>query len=405
MPQDIKFLLVFLIIVLAVLIYLQNQQCNAIPNDGKLSKRDNFVSESDTTDDNLVNFKRNMLSKNKEEERYRPKYNNMNNRDKLVNNILRNTRMETVDQELDSLIDNESASQETINSEEPSYETSRGPSNDLFNGPSNDLSNGPSNRSSNRPSRVTFENPMDENINKLRDNLSSSDLDSDLLGELIKEVNTGNDLQVNSTQNEIFQNRSRSINSAKNYRKVSYADSEYRYNFNGNESNSDFSELNQYTDEANDILNNKQNNNSGFKGYPDGNINFTKNDNNMSVRGFLNDNELYGNADLKNFSNNKPESQQEKVMNLYNSDSYLPNDKYLSKDLTKGFQILENPVSVNNPNLIPVLKSIPVSSVLGSNRNSTYDIRSEPPNPKTVVSPFLNSSIMPDIYATNRGCL
>ena len=63
-----------------ILIYLQNQQCNAIPNDGKLSKRDNFVSESDTTDDNLVNFKRNMLSKNKEEERYRPKYNNMNNK-------------------------------------------------------------------------------------------------------------------------------------------------------------------------------------------------------------------------------------------------------------------------------------------------------------------------------------
>jgi hypothetical protein len=104
-------------------------------------------------------------------------------------------------------------------------------------------------------------------------------------------------------------------------------------------------------------------------------------------------------------SNTSKKLSKEKVLNLYNSNSYLPNDKLLNPELTKGFQILENPVSVKNPNLIPVLKSIPVSSVLGSKRNSTWDIRSEPPCPKTVVSPFLNSSIMPDIYATQRGCL
>lgn len=370
MPQDIKFLLVFLIIVLAVLIYLQNQQCNAIPNDGKLTKRDNFLSESDMTDDNVINYKRRILSNNEEEEQRSNSINVNNNRDKLVNNILRNTSMEKVDQELDSLIDNESTSQESINSS------------------------------------GTFNNPIDENINKLRDNVSSFGVSNDVLEELIKEVNTGNDLQINSAQNKIFQNRSRSINSANNgFRKISYADSEYRYNFNNDENSPDLSELNQFTDEANDILNNKKSNNSGFNGYSDSDVNFTKNDNNMEVRGFLNNNENYGNADLKNFSNNKPETQEERVMNLFNSNSYLPNDKFLNKDLTKGFQILENPVSVNNPNLIPVLKSIPVSSVLGSNRNSTYDIRSEPPNPKTVVSPFLNSSIMPDIYATNRGCL
>lgn len=251
----------------------------------------------------------------------------------------------------------------------------------------------------------TFENPMDENINVLRNNTTSSKVDNRALEELIKEVNTGNDLRVNSTENKIFQDRSRSINSAKNYRKVSYADSEYRYNFNGNENNSDFSELANFTNQANNILDNRKTNNSSFDGFPDGNVNFTKNDNNMSVRGYLNQNEVYGEANLKEFTNQKPESQQQKVLNLYNSDAYLPNDRFSDPKLTKGFQILENPVSVNNPNLIPVLKSIPVSSVMGSNRNSTYDIRSEPPNPKTVVSPFLNSSIMPDIYATNRGCL
>ena len=251
----------------------------------------------------------------------------------------------------------------------------------------------------------SFENPMDENINMLRDDTSSSKVDNRALEELIREVNTGNDLRVNSTENKIFQDRSRSINSSKNYRKVSYADSEYRYDFNGNENNSDFSELADFTNEANNILDSKKTNNSTFNGFPDGNINFTKNDNNMSVKGYLNQNELYSDANLKEFTNQKPESQQQKVLNLYNSDAYLPNDKFSDPKLTKGFQILENPVSVNNPNLIPVLKSIPVSSVMGSNRNSTYDIRSEPPNPKTVVSPFLNSSIMPDIYATNRGCL
>jgi hypothetical protein len=116
-------------------------------------------------------------------------------------------------------------------------------------------------------------------------------------------------------------------------------------------------------------------------------------------------NEQFGNANLQDFTVNTPQSQQEKIMNLYNSNNYLPNDKLLKPDLAKGFQILENPVSVNNPSLIPVLKAIPVSSVLGSKRNSTYDIRAEPPNNRSIISPFNNSSIMPDIYATQRGCL
>jgi hypothetical protein len=386
MPQDIKFLLVFLIIVLAVLIYLQNQQCNAIPNNGQLTRRDNFLVDSDMTDDMRIRSRRRMLTSDEDDYKI-----NNNIRDNLVDKILRNTKMDTIDQE--------SVNQESVDEETDVNRYNM--RNTMMEAVDQEIDS----ENVSQESDLTFENPINQNIDNLRNNISDSDVDSDVLGELIKEVNTGNDLNVNSTQNKIFQDRSRSINSAKNYRKVSYADSEYRYNFNGDQNNSDFSELNKFTSEANDILNNKQNDNAGFNGYPDGNINFTKNDNNMSVRGYLNQNEVYGSADLKNFSNTKPESQQEKVMNLYNSDSYLPNDKYLNKELTKGFQILENPVSVNNPNLIPVLKSIPVSSVLGSNRNSTYDIRSEPPNPKTVVSPFLNSSIMPDIYATNRGCL
>ena len=126
---------------------------------------------------------------------------------------------------------------------------------------------------------------------------------------------------------------------------------------------------------------------------------------NGNFKGFNETDDTYGGANLTDFKPSGPQTQQEKIMSLYNSNEYLPNNNMLDKKLTKGFQILDNPVAVSNPNLIPVLKSIPVSSVMGSNRNQTYDIRAEPPCPKTVVSPFLNSSIMPDIYSTQRGCL
>jgi hypothetical protein len=366
MPQDIKFLLLLLIVALILLIFFQNNNNSCKTNEMRTNemrtnemrtnrnrrlRRENFAGDSQYLEDENQMGNNNQMM-------------NESNKEKIINNIIMRERENRQDQELDSMI----------------YDDSQ-------------------------TSQESFENPIDENINMLRDDTSSSKVDNRALEELIREVNTGNDLRVNSTENKIFQDRSRSINSANKYRPVSYAESGYRYNFNGNETNSDFSELASYTNEANNILDNRKNNNSTFNGYPDGNVNFTKNDNNMSVRGYLNQNEIYGQANLKQFTNTKPESQQQKVMDLYNSDAYLPNDKFSDPNLTKGFQILENPVSVNNPNLIPVLKSIPVSSVMGSNRNSTYDIRSEPPNPKTVVSPFLNSSIQPDIYATNRGCL
>ena len=141
-----------------------------------------------------------------------------------------------------------------------------------------------------------------------------------------------------------------------------------------------------------------ENNSSQFSGYDDNISNLS--DNTSGKR----EDSTYANANIREFSlrNN---SQKDKILSLYDSNNYLPNQNKTKPELTKGFQILENPVSVSNPSLIPVLKSIPVSSTLGSKKNSTYDIRSEPPNPKTVVSPFLNSDIMPDIYATNRGCL
>jgi len=159
-----------------------------------------------------------------------------------------------------------------------------------------------------------------------------------------------------------------------------------------------FDELDAYLADADVFRNTDENNSSHFSGYDDNDSNLS--DNTSGKRG----DPKYGNANIREFAL-RDNSPKDKIINLYNSNNYLPNQNKTNPELTKGFQILENPVSVSNASLIPVLKSIPVSSTLGSKKNSTYDIRAEPPNPKTVVSPFLNSDIMPDIYATNRGCL
>lgn len=368
MGKEIRFLLVFLIVALAVLVYLQNQQCNVIPNTGSLNIQNaqHFTTDNNNNnkiqqdqlssrlDSRLLNSRRRTLSKKDQtQDKTCSSRDSQKVASRIVDNILKNEK--TVNQaeyELDNMLRDEDVSQET-----------QGTS--------------------------VMENPVFLDIDKQRNTIPDSDQEA--LDELIREVETGNGLQINSPQDSLFKKRSTSINAAKNgFRKVSYADSSYRMDFNGdgetNMSNASQEELNNMYEDALIFKNSEYSNNNNFKGMPDSN-------------------DQWGNASLQDFTVNSPQTQQEKIMNLYNSNNYLPNDKLLKPDLAKGFQILENPVSVSNPSLIPVLKAIPVSSVLGSKRNSTWDIRAEPPNPKTVISPFLNSSIMPDIYATQRGCL
>ena len=353
MTKDIRFLLVFLIIVLAMLVWMQNQSSMPIPNYGSIN-RDNIqyftTDQYDTTknlepriDPRVLNM--NTLKKKEEiDDKRRSSKENEKITSRIVDNILKN---------------NQSEQQGLINNQH------------VF---SDNISNS-----------TEFTNPIIEDVNNDRNYI---DGDQQALDELMREVNTGNDLIVNSPERDVYRNRSRSINSANKYRKVSYKDSNYRYDFNDTEKPSLQSE---------DELNSLYDNSLVFK-----NNEFNTNDN---FKGFNETSDNYGNANLKDFTPQGKQTQQEKVMSLYNSNEYLPNNNLLDTQLTKGFQILDNPVAVSNPNLIPVLKSIPVSSVSGSTKNSTYDIRSEPPCPKTVVSPFLNSTIMPDIYATNRGCL
>jgi hypothetical protein len=355
--KDIRFFLIFLIIVLAILAWSQNENFGQIPNSGSLSR--NNIQQF-TTDRVAPTTNQNIQSKNLEN-RIDPRV--------LMNAL---TKKEDV-------VDKKRASKENEKI------TSRIVDNILRNNkPEESLITTPVvvNYEDNLSNNTEYTNPLIENVNNERNYI---DDDQQALDELMREVNTGNDLIVNSAERDVYRNRSRSINSADKYRKVSYKDSNYRYDFNGSE-NPDMDsqgELNNLYDDSLIFKNNEFNTNDNFKGFNE-------------------TSDSYGNANLKDFTPGK-QTQKEKVLSLYNSN--LPNNNLLDSKLTKGFQILDNPVAVSNSNLIPVLKSIPVSSVSGSTKNSTYDIRSEPPCPKTVVSPFLNSTIMPDIYATNRGCL
>jgi len=230
----------------------------------------------------------------------------------------------------------------------------------------------------------TFANPLLNNINRDRDDITG--VDQSVLQSLIREVNTGNDIPDNSEKANLFRNKIDSIDHAKNYRNVSYSDSNYRNDFNGDgTSQPSQDKIDDMFDQALVFQNSEFSDNSNFGPNPGSSGDF-------------------GPANLGDYSH-KPKSQQEKLMNMFNSNNYLPDSNKTDSALEKGFQILENPVSVDNPNLIPVQRSIPVSSTMGNSRNSSRDIRGDIPNPKSVVSPWQNSSINPDIYSSNRGCL
>ena len=377
MQKDIRFLLIILIIAIGALIWIQCNYCNTVPNSGELKSinTQHFTVDNNSQQLNTNNKFKNLSLNNKS--------NSFNQLDSLNKNKGLSKKIEDEDRArssresqkmtskiVDSILKNES--EQNPYKKSKFYDENLSEDSMLDNMTENDLQ---------------LSNPLGEDINSERNSIDD-DSDQQVLDELIKEVNTGNDLIVDNPKSELYKSKSRSINSAKKYRNISYKDSGYRYDFNdeGDPSQSSQDELNSMYEDALVFRNNEYNTNGNFKG--------------------LNESDqMYGNANLEDFKPSGPQTQQEKIMSLYNSNEYLPNNNLLDKKLTKGFQILDNPVAVSNPNLIPVLKSIPVSSVMGSNRNQTYDVRAEPPCPKTVVSPFLNSSIMPDIYSTQRGCL
>ncbi len=334
MNNDTQILLITLVILVGVLIYIQNN------NFDNANKTENFDNSNDVANliknksENLQSMKQNI----KQNMEYQQTSNNQMNGEQMNNQM--NNGNNQFDQELDTAIDD------------------------------------------NNSDNSTFSNPQDLDINPQR----NSGGNSVELRKLIREVNTGNDLLVDSPDAIEYRKKTKSINSAKNYRKINYKDSEYRTNFDGMPTEQ----------KSKDELDKLYDNSLVFK-----NSEYTTNNNYTGVPEYNDD---WGTANLQQFGSNKPETQQQKVQSLYDVNAYLPNKNLTNSKLEEGFQILDNPVAVSDPNLIPVLKSIPISTTSGSNGHWGYrDIRSLPPCPKTVVAPFLNSSIMPDIYATQRG--
>lgn len=58
-------------------------------------------------------------------------------------------------------------------------------------------------------------------------------------------------------------------------------------------------------------------------------------------------------------------------------------------------------IDVKNAHLLNIYRPVGVNTIGTTHKNPTTDIRGDIPNPKTIVSPFLNSSYDPDMY--NKG--
>ncbi|ARF09443.1 hypothetical protein Indivirus_1_66 [Indivirus ILV1] len=69
-------------------------------------------------------------------------------------------------------------------------------------------------------------------------------------------------------------------------------------------------------------------------------------------------------------------------------------DKYLPQEVNDSFfEVMPEPVSIKNRHLINITKPLGINTIGTSLKNASYDLRTEPANPKQVVSPWLQSSI------------
>lgn len=81
----------------------------------------------------------------------------------------------------------------------------------------------------------------------------------------------------------------------------------------------------------------------------------------------------------------------------FNSGELLPNEN--SKDWFDDVQA----TTVKNRHLINIYRPVAVNTIVTTNKNPSHDIRGTPPNPKTVVSPWMNSSYEPNFNIKNNA--
>lgn len=82
----------------------------------------------------------------------------------------------------------------------------------------------------------------------------------------------------------------------------------------------------------------------------------------------------------------------------FDVDALLPQDR--NKD---WFDDPYSGASIKNTHLINIYRPIGVNTIQTSLKNPSWDIRGAPVNPKTVISPFLNSSYEPDTNIRNQS--
>lgn len=81
---------------------------------------------------------------------------------------------------------------------------------------------------------------------------------------------------------------------------------------------------------------------------------------------------------------------------MFNASNLLPKDTNAD-----WFDVMPEAVSVKNKHLINISRPIGINTIGTTNKNPSYDLRGTIPNPKFIASPWLQSSIEPDI--NNRG--
>ena len=77
---------------------------------------------------------------------------------------------------------------------------------------------------------------------------------------------------------------------------------------------------------------------------------------------------------------------------LYDSNKLLPGET--NKD---WFEVMPDPIKIKNRHLVNVVKPIGLDTVGSSKKNMSRDIRGDVLNPKRIISPWMNSSIDPDL--------
>lgn len=81
---------------------------------------------------------------------------------------------------------------------------------------------------------------------------------------------------------------------------------------------------------------------------------------------------------------------------MFNIQNLLPQEQ--KED---WFEVMPEAISVKNKHLINLSRPIGINTIGTSNKNPSYDLRGTIINPKTIVAPWLQSSIEPDI--NNKG--